>query len=304
MMKEYAPMLFAGDRVVLVHLLGQTLRRWTLVLCLLIVVSPTWSNPHLLPMRVGIPHKTLALDYFLIDDFRLYLESRLQHPVEAVVHGRFNNSTTELYRSKLDFAWVTDYPESQYRDQVRLVAVPLYGGRPLSSSYLIVSAHNTRTMSLAQLKGAVFAFADRQPNGSYLDIRYQLLMSGENPERFFSKVFFTRSHKDVIKSVALGLAHAGAVDSVIWDAMVKQQPHLTTLTRVIARSEEYGAPAFLANRHVSLEDFNHVQQLLLNMDKDPQGKELLKRMRVDAFVAGDDSIYARQLQMRRALGEE
>ncbi len=303
--EKYPTMLFLKTRVVVVAAGRLVLRQLLVTLCLLTVATPLWANTHLLPIRIGIPHKTLALDYFLIDDFRQYLESRLNHPVEAVVHGRFNNSTTELYRSKLDFAWVTDYPDNQFQDQVRLVAVPLYSGRPFSSSYLIVSAHNTQTKSLMQLKGAVFAFADRQPNGSYLDIRYQLLMAGENPERFFGKVFFTKSHKDVIKAVALGLAHAGAVDSVIWDAMVKQDPHLTALTRAIARSAEYGAPAFLANRQVSPQDFDALQRLLLTMDQDEQGKALLARMRVDKFVTGDEHvIYQRQYEMRRALGEQ
>lgn len=305
MMEKYVPMLSSHDHADMAWALQPLARRSLLFAGLAVTLRPAWAEPHLLPIRIGIPHKTLALDYFLIDDLRRYLESRLNHPVEAIVHGRFNNSTTELYRSKLDFAWVTDFPDNQFQDQVRLVAVPLYGGRPFSSSYLIVSAHNTQTKSLMQLKGAVFAFADRQPNGSYLDIRYQLLMAGENPERFFAKVFFTKSHKDVIKAVALGLAHAGAVDSVIWDAMVKQNPHMTTLTRVIARSSEYGAPAFLANRHVSVQDFEALQRLLLNMDRDEQGRALLGRMRVDKFVTGDEHvIYQRQYEMRRALGEQ
>jgi len=209
------------------------------VLALMVLPHAVHAESHLLPIRIGLPHKTLALDYFLINDWRLYLEARLNHPVEAVVHGRFNNSTTELLHSKLDFAWVTDHPDRQLGDQVRLVAMPLYGGQPYTSSYVIVSAHDKQTASLQNLKGAVFAFADRQPNGSYLDVRYQLLSAGEVPDRFFTKVFFTHSHKDVIKAVAMGLAHAGAVDSVVWDIMLEQQPHLTALTRIIARSAEY-----------------------------------------------------------------
>jgi len=262
------------------------------------------ADSHLLPIRIGIPHKTLGLDYFLIDEFRVYLEKRLNHSVETVVHGRFNNTTAEMVRAKMDFAWVTDHPDSQFKDHAQLLATPLYQGQPYASSYLIVSAHNVHTTSLAQLRGAVFVFADRQSNGSYLDIRYQLLSAGENPERFFKRTFFTRSHKDVIKAVTLGLAHAGAVDSAIWDSMLKEQPGLSAAVRVVARSQAYGAPAFLANRSADAQDVRNVQRLLLGMDKDPKGKELLKRMRVDAFVPGDERVYEHQVQMRRALGEE
>ncbi|MDD5029364.1 MAG: PhnD/SsuA/transferrin family substrate-binding protein [Rhodoferax sp.] len=283
---------------------GRTVLRLLLLACLALPLLPAWANLHLLPIRIGIPHKTLALDYFLIDEFRVYLESRLSHPVEAVVHGRFNNTTAEMVRAKLEFAWVTDYPDSQFMDHVQLLAVPMYNGQPSAKSYTIVSALNVHTTSLGQLRGSVFAFADRQANGSYLDVRYHLLTAGENPDRFFKRMFFTRSHKDVIKAVALGLAHAGAVDSVIWDRMVTDQPDLTKRARVIAQSPVYGAPAFIANRNADPVDVQKVQHLLLSMDQDPVGKELLKRMRVDAFVVGDERIYQRQLQMRRALGEE
>ncbi len=283
-------------------------RRWVCaalcLACLAGLPRVSAAESHLLPIRVGIPHKTLALDYFLINDLKIYLEEKLNHPVEAVVHGRFNNTTAEMVRSKLDFAWVTDHPDGQFKDYVQLLAMPLYRGQPYASSYLIVSAHNVHTTSLAQLRGAVFAFADRQPNGSYLDVRAQLLSAGENPDRFFKRTFFTRSHKDVIKAVALGLAHAGAVDSVIWDSMVQSQPALTAGVRILARSPLYGAPAFIANRQANAQDVQHMQHLLLGMDKDPVGKELLRRMEVDAFVPGDERVYARQVQMRRALGEE
>jgi len=284
--------------------LGRFSRQLFLGISLMLLLESGWAATHLLPIRIGLPHKTLSLDYFLIDDLRSYLEARLNHPVQAVVHGRFNNTTAELYRSKLDFAWVTDYPDSQFKDHVRLLAVPLYKGRPYSTSYVIVSARDVHTTSLAQLKGAIFAFSDRQPNGSYLDLRYQLLAAGESPERFFKKTFFTRSHKDVIKSVALGLAHAGAVDSVVWDTMVKSQSHLTAQTRVIGVTEEYGAAPIIANQLVSNEDFDNLRQVLLGMSKEPAGVALLKRMNVDAFIAGDEKIYHRQVLMRHALGEE
>lgn len=280
------------------------LLRWMLVAGLLGALAPAWANTHLLPIRIGIPHKTLALDYFLIEDFRAYMEARLNHPVEAVVHGRFNNTTAEMVRAKLEFAWVTDHPDHQFEEYVQLLAVPLYKGQPYAMTYTIVSARNVHTTSLGQLRGAVFAFADRQPNGSYLDVRYQLLTAGENPDRFFKRTFFTHSHKDVIKAVALGLAHGGAVDSVIWESMVKDQPAVAQRVRVIAQSPVYGAPALIANRLADPADVLAMQRLLLGMDKDPAGKELLKRMRVDAFVPGDERIYQRQLQMRRALGEE
>lgn len=277
--------------------------RRRLLLCagLALALAPALAAQHLTPIRIGVPHKVFSLDYLLVNQLRLYLEARLKHPVEMVVHGRFNSRTAEMHQSKLDFAWVTDHPDPQFKEFIRLLAVPLYQGRPFATSHLIVAVANVRTTSLLQLRGANVALSDRDPNGTYLDLRHQLLMANENPSRFFGKLFFTRSHKDVIRAVALGLAHAGALDSRVWDLMVATQPLMTAQTRIIATSAPYGAPPLIASRDVPQPVFAAVQQVLLGMATDPEGKTLLQRMHLDGFVAGDEKLFESLVQMRRAL---
>lgn len=271
---------------------------------MLLVLPPAWAAPGNLPIRIGLPDSLFHLQYVLISDWRQYLESRLKRPVEFVIHRKLSDTTVQLYVEKLDFAWVTDYPDVHLKSQVRLLAVPLYKGQPYFSSYLIVPTYNGKTTSLLQLKGAVFAFADPSQNGSYLEVRYELLTAGEDPARFFSKIFFTRSHREVIKAVALGLAHAGEVDSMIWDSLAQARPDLTGHTRIVAKSHEYGAPPLVANHFVSREDYNEMQRVLVGMAADPKGIELLKRLSLDGFIPGDEKIYERMVKMRRALGEK
>jgi phosphonate transport system substrate-binding protein len=221
-----------------------------------------------------------------------------------VLNKRFSNTTVQLYVEKLDFAWVTDYPEVHFKSKIRLLAVPLSKGRPYFTSYLIVPAYNDKTTSLLQLKGAMFAFTDPSQNGSYLEVRHQLLNAGEDPARFFSKTIFTGSHREVIKAVALGLVHAGEVDSVVWDSLAKTRPDLASHTRIAGISHEYGAPPIVANHFVSQKDFKNMQHVLVSMATDAGGIELLKRMGLDGFTPGDERIYARSIKMRQILSGE
>ncbi len=269
----------------------------------LLLLSPAWGETTNRVIRLGLPDSLFNMQYMLIGEWRQYLSDKLNRPVEIVFNKRFSNTTVQLYLETLDFAWVTDYPDVHLKNEVRLMAIPLAKGQPYFTSYLIVPAYNNKTSTLLELKGAMFAFTDPSQNGSYLEVRHSLLSAGQDPNRFFSKVIFTGSHREVIKAVALGLAHAGEVDSGIWDNLAKSRPDLAARTRVVARSQPYGAPPIVANHFVSKEDFADMQHTLLGMAHDPRGLELLKRIGLDGFIAGDEKVYERNRTMRQLLNE-
>jgi len=266
--------------------------------------SAAWAAPINGPIRIGLPDSLLHQQYALLSEWRQYLINRLKRPVDFVLHKKPDEATVQLDTGKLDFAWVTDYPNAHVKGRIRLLAQPLYKGQPFFTSYLIVPSYNHATSSLLQLKGAVFVFTDASHSGSYLDVRYQLLMAGEDPDQFFSKVFFARSHREVIKAVALGLAHAGEVDSMVWDALARARPEQTAQTRIVARSLPYAAPPWVANTHIDQSDFNELQRVLTGMASDAKGAELLKRIGIDGFVPGDEGTFEHNTNMRRAVGAE
>lgn len=275
-----------------------------LALALLLASLFAWGAENTRAVRIGLPHVLMDRQYLLIDDWRQYLQSRLHRPVEFVIRGKDSDTLDQLRLQNLDFAWVSDYPYLRLKRQLRLVAVPLYWGRPYFRSYLIVPTDDDQTSSLRQLKGRVFAYVDPYSTGGYLDPRHELWKAGEESRRFFSKTFFTWSNRAVVEAVARGLADGGAVDGFVWESLTITRPDLTGQTRVVAMSEEYGAAPFIANRSVSRDDYRAMQRALLGMALDPEGVALLKRLNLDGFVPGKEQLYDRVTEMMRALGEE
>jgi phosphonate transport system substrate-binding protein len=278
---------------------------WTLwlIASIFLVPSSAWAESNARPLRIGLPQSIFSMQFALVADWQQYLQNKLHRPVEFVNGRRFADSVVQLHMGKLDFAWVTDYPNAAIGHQVRLLAVPLYNGKPFFTSYLIVPASDTQTTKLLQLKGAVLVFADPTSN-SHIEQRYALFKAGEDPKRFFQKVFFTPAHRESIESVILGLANAAEIDNFFWDAMVRSHPELALKTRIVARSQEFGAPPLVANHFVSKEEFNDVQSALIGMALDPEGLKLLKRMNLDGFIPGEARFYERLIQMKKELGEE
>lgn len=277
---------------------------WVLQLLVSILLfSSAWAESNTRPLRIGLPQSIFHMQFALIADWQQYLQNKLHRPVEFVNSRKFADSIVQLHMGKLDFAWVTDYPNATIGYQARLLAVPLYKGKPFFTSYLIVPASDTQTTTLLQLKGTVLAFADPTSN-SHIEHRYALFKAGENPRRFFRKVFFTHAHRESIESVLLGLANAAEVDNFVWDAMVKGHSELTRQTRIVARSHEFGAPPMVANHFVSKEEFAAMQSALISMAQDPEGLKLLKRMNLDGFSPGEERLYEHLVQMKKELGEE
>lgn len=268
---------------------------------MLAAVSPVLAEPP--PWRIGMTPAFLHDQHVVLEDWRAYLEKKLGHKIEFVQRDSYRETMDLLRLGKLEFAWICDYPYVHLKDQVRLLAVPVNQGKPLYRSYLIVSARDPHTQSLSQLKGKVFAYADPYSNTGYLVPRYQLHQLGEDPEKFFSRTFFTWSHRKAIEAVASGVAQGAAVDSFVWDTLARVRPELTARTRIAARSPEYGFPPFIAHRSVSEGDFRTIQEGLINMGRDAEGVALLRRLNLDGFTPGDPGIYRGVTEMMKALGE-
>lgn len=254
-------------------------------------------------IRVGMTPAFLHDQHSLLAEWRDFMAASLQRPVEFVQRDSYRETMDLLRLEKLDFAWICDYPYLHLKQEVRLLAVPLYQGQPHYRSYLIVRKSDTQVRSMTDLAGSVFAYADPYSNTGYLSPRYEIRQLGRDPATFFRKTFFTWSHRKVVEAVASGLARGGAVDSYVWDTLAYVEPTLAARTRVVWRSPEYGFPPFVSHRSVSAGDFQLMQQHLLGMVSTGAGRRLLEQLHLDGFTTGSPALYDGVARMMRAFGE-
>jgi phosphonate transport system substrate-binding protein len=171
------------------------------------------------------------------------------------------------------------------------MAVPLWQGKPLYRSYLIVSPQDTTTRHITHLADKVFAFSDPNSNSGFLVPRVELIRSGHNPDSFFRRSFFTFGHRRVVEAVAAGLAQGGEVDGYVWDTLALQRPDLTRLTRVAWRSPEHGFPPIVGRGDLPEARFQRLQEAFLSAAATPGGRTVLKELNLDGFVAGSDHLF-------------
>lgn len=254
-------------------------------------------------IRFAMTPAFLHDQHALLAEWRDYLEVRLKRPVEFVQRDRYRDTMDLLLQQKVDFAWICDYPYVVLKKDIRLLAVAINGDKPTYRSYLIVPMRDTKTRSIEDLRGGVFAFADPYSNTGYLVPRFEIKRSGADPATFFKKTFFTWSHRKAIDAVAAGLTQGASVDSFVWDSLAKVRPDITGKTRIAWWSEEYGFPPIVAQRSVTQVDFKRMQSVLLDMNKDPVGQKLMARLNLNGFVAGTPKFYDGVSDMMKLFGE-
>jgi len=281
-----------------------SLTRLLLLLALLPAVGVQATEaPVKTPIRIGLTAVFLEHQRVFNNEWRLYLERRLGRSVVFVQGRNYEEIVDMLHEDKLDFAWLSGYPYVRHKDDLRLVAVPLYKGEPLYQSYLIVPSTDQLSSSLVDLRGKIFAFSDPNSNSGYLYIANLLSKQGEKPASFFGKAFFTWSHLKVIEAVASGLAQGGAVDGYVWDTLAISHSEITSQTRIVSKSPQFGSAPFLAYRSASPIQIAAFQRVLIQMGRDEEGRHLLKTLNLDGFGYGNELLYDTIEKMSRLVGK-
>lgn len=274
-----------------------TRRRLLLAIASLPAFPAIAANGEAGVIRIGLTPVFLDDQVSFLGKWRAWLEQKLGSSVVFVQRGNYREIIDLLRSGKIDFAWLCGYPYVRHRKEFRLVAVPLWRGQPLYQSYLIVPADDKRSKTIADLRGKVFAYSDPDSNSGYLYPQYALTMLGEKPSSFFSRTFFTWAHRKVVEAVGVGLADGGAVDGYVWDTLAEVRPELTAATRIIDRSSQLGYPPFVGRSDIPGKDLERFRLVLLGMADDPQGSELLGRLRLDGFTTGQPALFDGIAQM-------
>lgn len=210
-----------------------------------------------------------------------------------VYQNRTYAETNELVRAGgVDIALVCSYAYvvGQRDFGMEAIAVPVVQGKPEYYSYVIVRSDSGIT-NFDQLRDRSFAFTDPISTSGRLYAEGMLVDRQSTAQRFFRQTTFTFSHDNSIKAVDDGVVDGAAVDSLVYDQKVSQNPELGKRLTIIAKSPPFGAPPIVVNPKLDPELKQKLQDALLKMNDTPEGQRILAELNTERFVAPDDHWY-------------
>jgi phosphonate transport system substrate-binding protein len=264
---------------------------------------PTPATNDIRPLKVAIaavisPQGSAESYAPLLD----YLSKKLGRPVERVQRRTYSEVNDLVRRGEVDIAFVctSSYLVGSKEFGMQLLAAPQVDGNVNYHALIIVPADSS-ARSMAGLRGKIFAFTDPISFSGRVYPTYLLHQMGEKAETFFSHTFFTYSHDDAIQAVATGMADGASVDNLVYDFALKRDPTLSARIRVIYTSPPFGMPPVVVSPDIRPQLRAQLNEALLNMHLDPDGRTALQALDYERFVQVSKDDYSTAETVERAV---
>ncbi|TGU70787.1 phosphate/phosphite/phosphonate ABC transporter substrate-binding protein [Geomonas terrae] len=256
------------------------------------------------PLKFGVaamisPQETVKYYDQIID----YVGKKLGRPVEMVQKRTYEETDRLLESGELKLAFVCSGPYVTDKEKfgVELLVAPQSYGEPFYYAY-IITHRSSKIRNLAGLKGKSFAFTDPKSNTGKLAPTYMIGKSFNlPPEKFFSKIIYTRTHDKAIEAVAKKIVAGASVDSLIYNYAASKNPRFTSQTKIIAKSPRYGIPPIVVRGDLDPVLKARIRNIFLTMHEDPEGREILAGIKVDRFIVPKDADYDSVREMEKWL---
>lgn len=238
-----------------------------------------------------------------------YLTKKLERKVELVSGISYSEANMLLEKGIIQIGFICGLPyvQEHAKGNMTLLAIPVVAPRlekinsPLVYenipgkyySYTIVRK-DSPIQSWADLRGKSYAYNEINSNSGYNMPRYKLIQLGvKSWDEYFSRVVVSGSHEESIRMVAQGDVDASSVDSLVFDydrSIGAPDAMKVRIIETLFRGGS-GAPPVVVSTTSDLATRQALQQALVNMDKDPDGRRILRKSLISRFAPPDDANY-------------
>ncbi len=223
-----------------------------------------------------------------------YLSERLGIKVRMTILSRYGDIIDRFTDRRMDGAFFGSFTGVLAMDklQVEPVARPVnLDGKSTVRSY-IFAKKDSGINSAADMKGKRVVFVDKATVTGYLfAIAYLRENRVSDIGRYFKEYSFTGSHGSVIYSVLDNRADIGVVKSKAFNMMIEKDPAIEKELSVIAKSGELPDATLCLRKDLPAEIKFKIREILLNMDKDAKGMEVLRKFEALKFIPAAKEDY-------------
>ena len=177
-----------------------------------------------------------------------HLAQRLGRAVELRTVDSWEGLAKSLANGETDIALMGPwgYVLANHVAGAQVVSTIEYDGKPEYFA-IIVTHPDSGIKTMADLKGKTFAFGDKGSTSGYLIPLHHFMTQGIEPDKYFSKVLYTK-HQAIETQVAAGQLDAGADYNRNRNAMIEQGLIKPERSKIIWQSAPLPNDAFAVSK--------------------------------------------------------
>jgi phosphonate transport system substrate-binding protein len=232
-----------------------------------------------------------------------YLEKAAGVKVSFVPVTDYAATVEGLAAGKLDLVWYGGFTFVQARRRTgnALPIVQREEDARFHSKFIVSASSKAKT--LADLKGATFAFGSVSSTSGHLMPRYHLLRNGVDPDRDFAKVAFSGAHDVTAKWVEAGKVDAGALNESIWQRLVDERKVDPAKVRVLWTTPDYVDYNWTVRGDLDPKVVEKLRAAFLALDRrNPEHAAILDLQRATRFIPTAPENYRAIEEAARSAG--
>ncbi len=269
--------------------------RAVIFLFIILAFSITSSYSEEKKLKLGLGSRITPKENIKVyRDIVSYLAKKTGWKVELVQTSSYVTMNKLLEKGKVDVAFICTgaFKKGVEQGWVEALATPVINGQPYYYAYLIARPES-KAKDILDLKGKSFAFTDPLSLTGFILPADVLKRKRIGYRDFFSTTMFTRSHDRSIVAVARGIVEAATVDSLVFDHYIKMHSEIASRVKIIKKYGPFPSPPLASSRSIDREIKAMIQILFLQMNKDDEGRSILRNLGIDYFVIPEKDFYKR-----------
>jgi phosphonate transport system substrate-binding protein len=173
-----------------------------------------------------------------------------------------------------------------------------------STYYGMIMVRKDEGIKTAQdMKGKVFAFVDRATTAGYLlPLAYFKENGIDDYRKFLRETYFAGTHEAAIYDLLDKRADICAAKNTVFTRLAARDKRLTQELVVLARSPDVPENGLAIRNDFDGDIRSELKKALLNMDKDPEGVNVLRQFGAKRFIETTNGDYASVYKYVKQIG--
>ncbi len=240
--------------------------------------------------------------YIYYEELLDFISTKSKHPIEIKQRKTYDEVNQMLLNNEVDMAFICSgaYTRIKETNQIEILAVPVCNGKPFYQAYIITNKQSG-IEKIEDLEKKSFAFTDPLSNTGKLYAEKRLHDLNLTSETFFSSTMYTHAHDISIQLVSKMVVDAASVDGLIYDYLASYYPAKVKNIKIIEKSADFGIPPVVVPASISLELKKELKTIILSIQYDSVGRNILDKLLIDHFVEGNERDYNSIRDMQKLI---
>ncbi|MEW6088889.1 MAG: phosphate/phosphite/phosphonate ABC transporter substrate-binding protein [bacterium] len=229
-----------------------------------------------------------------------YLSKHLGLDVRAEVLSNYGKICDAFLNHEVDAGFFGSFSYVLTRAKINIIplARPVeVDGTSTYSGYIFVRK-DSGIKSPKDMEDKMLSLVSRATTAGYIFQLDYFRKNGVNDmEKYLSKIYFAGSHDAAAWSVYTGEADVGGCKNHIYNELCKKNPDFKKNMVILEESVQVPSNGLAVSADIDPDLQKRLKALLLSLDKDQEGKEMLKKFAVIKFIENSDKDYESLYQM-------